>query len=151
MHPAFSDLLAKCRLPVLAALLVTVPAWMWLQFRYHDAPDFSAADILLTGLRTLNIWLTLIVIVGYAGKLLNFRPPWLNYANEAAFPIYILHQTVIVAIGYYVVRWDWDPYAKFAVILMASFAVSCLLYEWVIRRSAPLRRLFGVKLSSRAR
>lgn len=57
---------------------------------FHGAADFSAINILLTLLRTLNVWLTLIVIMGYGSKLLNFRHPWLDYANEAAFPIYII-------------------------------------------------------------
>lgn len=143
--PTVADVLVKCRLPALLTLLITVPVWLWMMFRFHGVADFSAIDILLTLLRTINVWLTLIVIAGYGNKLLNFRHPWLNYANEAAFPIYILHQTVIVAIGYYVVQSDWNLFAKFMVILIGSFAVSCMLYDGLIRRIAVLRWLFGIK------
>lgn len=149
MHPNFADMLAKYRLHALLALLITVPGWLWMQVRYHGAADFSAIDILLASLRTFNVWLTLIVIIGYGSRLLNFRHRWLDYANEAAFPIYVIHQTVIVAIGYYVVQFEWNPYGKFVVILISSFSVSCLLYEFVIRRIAVLRWLFGIKRSRR--
>jgi surface polysaccharide O-acyltransferase-like enzyme len=149
VHPNFADMLAKCRLHALAALLITVPVWLWMMYRFHGAADFSAINILLTLLRTLNVWLTLIVITGYGSKLLNFRHRWLDYANEAAFPIYVIHQTVIVVIGYYVVRFEWNLYAKFVVTLMVSFAVSCLLYDGVIRRFGMLRWLFGIKRQRR--
>jgi len=149
MLPNFADMLAKIRLPALLALLATVPAYLWMQHRFHGAADFSAIDILHTALRTLNVWLALIVIMGYGSRLLNFRHRWLAYANEAAFPIYVIHQTVIVVIGYYVVRFDWNPYAKFEVILVSSLAASWLLYDWVIRRIAVLRWLFGVKYARR--
>ena len=149
MNPSFSDMLAKSRLHALLALLITVPVYLWMQVHFHEAADFSAIDILLTSLRTLNVWLTLIVIMGYGSKLLNFRHPWLDYANEAAFPIYVIHQTVILAIGYYVVQFEWNLYVKYLVILIVSFAVSCLLYEGVIRRIAVLRWLFGIKRSRR--
>jgi surface polysaccharide O-acyltransferase-like enzyme len=149
MQPDFADMAAKYRLHALLALLITVPAWLWMQVQFRGAADFSAIDIFLTFLRTLNVWLTLLVILGYGRKLLNFHHPWLDYANEAAFPIYVIHQTVIVAIGYYVVPFEWNVFAKFVVILVASFAVSFLLYEGVIRRIALLRWLFGVKRSGR--
>ena len=45
-----------------------------------------------------------------------------------------LHQTVIVAISNFVVRWDWPSGLWFAAIAVASFALSLLLYELAVRR-----------------
>jgi fucose 4-O-acetylase-like acetyltransferase len=144
-HPDFEGMLAKCRFPALLALAVTVPVWVWMLDHFGNLSGFSPAAILFTLLRTLNVWLTLIAITGYGLKLRHVRPSWLRYANEAAFPVYIVHQTVIVVIGWFIVQQDWNLYVKFAVILISSFAASCLLYEAAIRRLAPLRLLFGVK------
>jgi surface polysaccharide O-acyltransferase-like enzyme len=145
MQPDFADMAAKRRLQALAILLITVPAWLWMRHHFRDAAAFSAMDIFLALLQTFNVWLTLIVILGYGSKLRNVRHPWLDYANEAAFPIYVIHQTVIVAVGYVVVPLEWNLYVKYGAILIVSFAASCFLYEGVIRRVAVLRRLFGVK------
>jgi len=145
LHPDFDGMLSKSRFPALLALAVTIPAHLRMQQRFHAAPDFSAMDIGLTLLGTLNVWLALIVVLGYGSRLLSFRHRLLDYANEAAFPIYVIHQTVIVAIGYYVVQREWNVWAKFAVILLGSFALSILLYEGVIRRIPALRWLFGIK------
>jgi hypothetical protein len=39
-------------------------------------------------------------------RYLNFRNKWLEYGQEAILPIYLLHQPVIIAISFLVVRWD---------------------------------------------
>ena len=67
------------------------------------------------------------------------------YATEAAYPFYILHQTVIVGIAYCVVQWDWPSGFKFAAIAIASFTLSLLIYEVAVRRWGPVRFLFGMK------
>jgi hypothetical protein len=64
---------------------------------------------------------------------------------EAALPFYILHQTVIIAAGYYVVQWNAGIAVKFAAIASAGFAGSLLIYEVLIRRVGALRFLFGMK------
>ena len=69
----------------------------------------------------------------------------LSYATEAAYPFYILHQTVIVVIAYFVVQWDWAAGLKYAAIAVASFALSLLVYEVAVRRWGPVRFLFGMK------
>ena len=77
---------------------------------------------------------------------LNFNTPFLKYANEAVLPFYILHQSVIVVLSYFGVRWLIPDWLKFIVILLASFAVIMLLYEYLVRRFNLLRFLFGMKL-----
>lgn len=71
-----------------------------------------------------------------------------RYANEAVLPFYILHQTVIVAIGFYVVQWNTSTLTKFLVISLASLVVTLLVYEIVIKRIKVARLLFGMKAIS---
>ena len=54
-------------------------------------------------------------------KHLNFTTPFLKYANEAVLPFYILHQTVIVTLGYFVVRGRSPTWLKFVIVLIGSF------------------------------
>jgi glucans biosynthesis protein C len=68
----------------------------------------------------------------------------LRWARDASYPIYILHQTVIVAIGYFVIQQPWNAWTKYAVVLLATMAICVVLYEG-IRRVQPARLLFGLK------
>jgi len=68
-----------------------------------------------------------------------------RYANEAVLPFYLLHQTVIVVTGFYVVQWNTGALPKFFIISLASLVVTLLLYEVMIRRIMLMRFLFGMK------
>jgi len=94
-------------------------------------------------------WFWIMIAVGYGKHHLNFRNRFITYANEGIYPFYILHQTVIVVIGYYLVTWRLGPSAKFVCLLMLSFAVSAGIYELLIRRWNLVRPCFGLKPSPR--
>jgi hypothetical protein len=91
-------------------------------------------------------WSWVLAILGFSMKYLNFNKPILSHANEAVLPFYILHQPVLVYIGYFVVQWVVPDAIKFAIIAASSFAIIMLLYEFVVRRFNALRFLFGMKL-----
>lgn len=98
----------------------------------------------------LNAWCWLLAIFGFGMKHLNVNTPFLKYANEAVLPFYILHQTAVVTLGFFVVGWAIPDGLRFFVILAGSFAVSMCLYEFLVRRNNLLRILFGMKLRRRA-
>jgi hypothetical protein len=70
---------------------------------------------------------------------------FLTYANEAVLPFYIMHQTVLLVIGYYVTRWHIPDLLKFVTISGSSFTLIVGVYEFLIRRVNVLRVLFGMK------
>ncbi|WP_114240607.1 acyltransferase family protein [Dyella sp. C9] len=90
-------------------------------------------------------WLWMMVFLGYGYRYLSFVNPLLAWAREASYPFYILHQTVIVVIGYYVIQYAWAPWTKYFVILVLSMVACLALYEGCVRRFALLRLLFGMK------
>jgi fucose 4-O-acetylase-like acetyltransferase len=69
----------------------------------------------------------------------------LAYAGEAFLAVYILHQTVVFIIGYYVVQWAITALLKYFVISLAALAVTLLLYEFAVRRTPATRWLFGMR------
>jgi hypothetical protein len=97
----------------------------------------------------LFAWCWLLAIFGFAFRYLNHDKPFVRYANEAVLPFYILHQTVLLLIAFYVVRWNIPDVAKFFIILIASFGITMSIYELLIRRHNLLRILFGMKLLTR--
>jgi hypothetical protein len=72
---------------------------------------------------------------------------FLFYANEAVLPFYALHQTVLLTVGFIVVRQSIPDLLKWAIIALGSFFACLALYELLIRRFNVLRVLFGLRPS----
>lgn len=120
--------------------------WLLVQVARQGLPLFGTADYrLLWGVRSLDAWLFVLAIVGFSAQHLRRPAAWLAYANEAVLPFYVLHQTVLLTVGYYVVRLPIADVLKWLIIMPTSFAVCLLLYELLIRRINWLRFLFGMK------
>jgi glucans biosynthesis protein C len=96
----------------------------------------------------LASWFPILAILGFGFSKLNFTNPFLKYANEAVLPFYILHQTVLLLIGWQVTQWAIPDLAKYFIIAITSFAAIIGTYE-VIRRVNVFRFLFGMKWLSR--
>lgn len=110
--------------------------------------DNSLPDAAFSVLEAVNTWVCVLALLGTGRALLNLDSPVLRYTSEASFPVYLVHQTVIVGIAYVVVGWDMAVWPKFSVVMFSSFAVSLLLYELVIRRTDATRFLFGMRRSA---
>ncbi len=102
------------------------------------------------GIFGFSSWCWILAILGFGFKHFTASKPVLAYANEAVLPFYILHQTVLLTIGYFVVQWPIPDALKWLVIAGSSFATIMLLYEFLIRRFNLLRFLFGMKLLPKA-
>jgi hypothetical protein len=114
-------------------------------FYWNNWPDPSPAGMVLYYLiKVANIWCWLLAILGYARKYLTFNNALLKYTTQAVYPFYILHQTVIICIAYYLINWQASIALKFVVICVSMFLVCWFLYE-CIRRVNILRVLFGLK------
>ncbi len=95
--------------------------------------------------RVANAWSWLLTFFGFASHYLNFSNRILRYSNEAVLPFYILHQTVIVGIGYFIADWNWAVLPKYLFLAGTSFILIMVLYEFVVKRVLVLRYLFGMK------
>jgi len=100
--------------------------------------------------RALYLWSALLAIFGWGRALLDRPFRWLPYATEAVYPWYILHQSLIVVIAYWLIPLrvgaGWEP----ALVVLGTVAGCLLLHEFVIRRAALLRPLFGLRLRDRS-
>ena len=56
-------------------------------------------------------------------KYLAFDRPLLRSANEGVMPFYILHQAVLLCIGYFVMTWAINDAAKWVIVFISSFIV----------------------------
>jgi peptidoglycan/LPS O-acetylase OafA/YrhL len=93
--------------------------------------------------RGLGMWCWLIAILGYGHKYLNRDSKLLGYTRELVSPFYIWHQTVIVAIAFYVVQWQTGVIEKYLIIGLGSLIVTGLLCE-LVKLTNPTRFVFGL-------
>ena len=96
-------------------------------------------------LDNLNLICWIIVVFGFASRYLTKPSPTLKYANRAVYPFYILHQTIILIVAYYLMELDLSIGLKFMILTVATFGGSWLIYELLIRRIRFLGFLFGLK------
>lgn len=95
-----------------------------------------------------NGWCWVIAILGFGRKRLNFDHKYLKTANELVLPFYVLHETIIIAIAFYVVGLDMIVIGKYLIIVTASFAIIGMLLL-PIRQINVLRFLFGMRLKEK--
>jgi len=95
----------------------------------------------------LCAWALVLFILGLGMRVFKQvgNTAFLRYAGPAVLPFYILHQTVLFCVAYFVVRAPLPDFLKFLLIGTVSFAVILGLYEFVIRRVTFIRFLFGMK------
>ena len=128
------------------ALVVSLLVILFGLYMVYGEPSFGsllyAPFFTLWGLWS---WSWVLAILGFGMKHLNFNKPFLSHANEAVLPFYILHQPVLLVIGYLVVQWAIPDLAKWMIIFVSSFVIIIVLYELTVRRFNMTRVLFGMK------
>lgn len=92
----------------------------------------------------LVTWCWLIFIVAMGMKYLNKESKYREPLNEAVLPFYILHQTVLLLIGFVVVQWDWNSWSKFGFIAVSALFIISVIYTLVIKPFNFSRFLFGM-------
>ena len=163
--PRFEAALRRSRLPALAVACAATGALVaWAGALSGAAAGLTGVPAGWSALQGLAGWAWTAAITGFAGSvaarraglppdtpappLAAPRPRWLRaarYANEAVLPFYLLHEPVIVAAAWLTVRWPAPVPAKYAVLVIVSFAATLGLYEALVRRFRLTRLLSGMK------
>lgn len=163
--PRFEESMCKHRRVVLVGGTLAVMAFFAISvFTYQNRIDpsrgFSLEAMLWRLLKSCSAFLWITSILGYAYSYKRRRSRTdrrglkvpvrvRQMIQEAVMPFYIIHQTVIVMIGFYVVKWNTGITVKYLTIVLATFIVTLVLYELVSRANLA-RFLFGMKLRQRS-
>lgn len=89
-------------------------------------------------------WATIVALVGIADFYWNRDHPQRAMLAEAVFPFYIIHQTIIVIVGWYLLRGEVAALPSF-LILVAATVTGCWLFYWIGRNIDWLRPLIGLQ------
>lgn len=149
----FWDWVLRLRWWTLAVALLAIGIELSLRWISHHPPAGPIPDWLL-GIpwytiervaRVSYTWMALLAIFGWGRALLDHRFPWLPYCSEAVFSWYILHQTLIVALAYWLVPMRLGAAVEASLVVAGTIAGCLLLHELLVRRVPLLRPLFGLK------
>ena len=133
---------------LVAAILILVPFYAF-YFHFNDLITLPWTDeqveLLFDVTAVFVSWCWVIAVIAFGQHYLNRPHPWLTKINEGLYPFYILHQTVIIVIGYYVCQLDWSISAKFWTVSLLTLISCVAFYLFLIRPFNLMRVLFGVK------
>lgn len=107
-------------------------------------PDPSLELTVVNIASMFGIWTMLIGMLGAGKHYLDRTSPRLAYLAEASYPVYILHQTVIVLAAFWLVRLPVGLPAQWAAVFVSAIVVTFAIYE-LVRRIGVLRFLFGMR------
>ncbi|WP_436516823.1 acyltransferase family protein [Ekhidna sp. To15] len=107
-------------------------------------PSFSLlhAGISLVSAVIAVSWI--LFFVGLFAKTMNFNHQLLIPANISILPIYVMHQTLIIIFGYYIVQFELNLFFKFILIAFTAIPMSVVIYK-VVKTNNITRFLFGLK------
>ncbi len=91
------------------------------------------------------VWCSILACLGFAARYLRFSNSLLSYINEAVYPLFILHLTIITLLGYWVVEFEIGLWTKYFFITTATIVSIMAFYHFAIRPYNLMRLLFGVK------
>ena len=129
------------------ALAIWLASWAGLIAYFTHFTDTDPPEALRMAMRmgwALNQWCAIVAVLGFA---YHWRPGdsrALRYLVAAVFPVYILHQTVIVVVAHHLKPLAIRPPIEGPLLVAVTFAACFAGYE-VIRRVRWLRPLFGLR------
>ncbi|MDB5008283.1 MAG: mdoC [Mucilaginibacter sp.] len=136
----------------LSFILLDYLRWNKIEPGYSEWPFHGDSFIgLFYALSAIVAWGWVLALVGYGKKYLNYKFKVLDYLNQAVYPFYILHQTVIVVLVYYIVQTQNESIlSKYIYTVGMTLFVTVGIYHLLVRPYALTRFLFGMKPKSKA-
>lgn len=125
---------------VIAGLLVAYPDF---SFPTHNV------TVVFRLAREIDTWVAIAALIGVAERFLNRDHRWRTTLAEATFPFYIIHQTVIVLVEFWVKPLGVGAAGEFLVLVPATIA-GCWAFYLIGREVNVLRPLIGLKARAKA-
>jgi len=88
-------------------------------------------------------WISILFLVVMGKKFLNKKTGFTEYFNHASYPVYILHQTILVVLAYYIVQLCDILFVQVFCICIGSFFMTILAYH-IIKKIPVVRKGVGI-------
>ena len=131
-----------------AAAVIAVLAFLpigWVEWTWPGdtkAPDWAVTMFHVA--RQVQGWATIVALLGIADRWWNRDHLLRAMLAEAVFPFYIIHQTIIVVVGWYLLNGGVPALPSFLILLFATI-IGCWLFYAIGRSIGWLRPLIGLQ------
>jgi glucan biosynthesis protein C len=131
------------------SLVLAILGWAFLvtfNFVYNSDSSLDPSELMMYSRRVvfgIDQWAAIAAVLGFARRYLNHDNAARRYLTTAIFPVYILHQTIIVVVAHALKPVNLPPAVEGPLLILVT-ATGCLVGYEIIRRSALLRPLFGL-------
>ena len=138
--------LAALRRRSLSLTLISGAVYLGLVRIFWGVEDVSTSEQwLIWAFRNAYVWLMLCTILGWGHATLNRPWRWLPWATQAVYPWYVLHQSLIVLLAYWLVPLKVGPVAEPLLVGLGTVLGCWVITSGVVQRVGWLRPLFGLK------
>jgi glucans biosynthesis protein C len=117
--------------------------WFSVAESMEAAPYFDTVRMVMRMVYMLCAWSAIVAVCGFAHRHLNRDGASRRYLTEAVFPVYILHQTLIVSIAHLIKPAHIAPATEGLILVVLTLCICFGAFE-LIRRITVLRPLFGL-------
>jgi len=111
----------------------------------HLFAEEAVADMVWGVTSIILAWSCGLAAIGYARQYLNKDTLFRKVANEAIYPFYLLHQPVILILGFLMNKMDIPDFYRFVLLTFSSFGITSMLYWFLVRPFNLSRVIFGMK------
>jgi len=154
-NPAFMNSIESNRRFSFSLAIISVLVLNFFRWTHHTPMDIITSykedwrSNLYLATSALCGWSWVFTAVGYGKKYLNNKIPGMDYLNQAVYPFYVLHQTVIVILSFFVVKTADPVPVKYFYTVILTFIITTSIYHLFIRPFAVMKFLFGMKTIKR--
>lgn len=96
-------------------------------------------------LALLMSWTIGLTLLAFARKYVNVDNSWRKQLNRAIYPVYLLHQPILIVIAYFVVQLQVPILLKALIISILTLFMVWVVYRFLILPFNATRLLFGLK------
>ena len=141
-HDGIQDLLGRLWVPLLACASVAGIVLVATTF----GQDNTSPQYLQSPLNNLYGWLMCLAMMAWFKARFDRTGRFAGYMTRSSFGLYVVHYVVIASLGYMMkIYTQLPPFAMYAILTVAVFTLSPLLYE-LLRRIPFIRWcVFGIK------
>ena len=107
-------------------------------------PEYNRYHIIVSVLLGVSAFSWTLFFVSLFSRKFNFNNNVLTGLNRSILPVYIVHQSIIVVVGFYIIKYIDNGFLEFILIVLATIIASIWAY-YFIKRFKATRFLFGLK------
>lgn len=110
-----------------------------------SVPDYTPRYMTYSVFLGLHTWCWILALFALARRYLSGTNRFLKYASLASYPFYILHFTLMIIIGHFIIRRHLGIAAEFISLSLLTFIATLASYELLVKQTKVTKILFGMK------